>query len=49
MIIEDVDVVPDDDDAALLYINVHYRPKATNDPRNLVFPFYTILSEGEEA
>jgi phage baseplate assembly protein W len=47
VIIEDVDVVPDDDDAALLYINVLYRPKATNDPRNLVFPFYTIPSEGE--
>jgi hypothetical protein len=47
VIIEDIDVVPDEDDAALLYINVHYRPKATNDPRNLVFPFYTIPSEGE--
>ena len=47
VIIEEVDVVPDEDDAALLYITVHYRPKATNDPRNLVFPFYTIPSEGE--
>ena len=47
VIVEEVDVVPDDDDAALLYITVHYRPKATNDPRNLVFPFYTIPSEGE--
>jgi phage baseplate assembly protein W len=47
VIVEEVDVVPDEDDAALLYITVHYRPKATNDPRNLVFPFYTIPSEGE--
>jgi phage baseplate assembly protein W len=47
VIVQDVEVVPDEDDAALLYINVHYRPKATNDPRNLVFPFYTIPSEGE--
>src|SRR5476649_2054903 len=31
VIIEEVDVVPDENDAALLYINVHYRPKATND------------------
>jgi hypothetical protein len=27
---------------ALLYIDVRYSIKATNDPRNLVFPFYVI-------
>jgi uncharacterized protein len=47
VIVQDVEVVPDADDGALLYINVHYRPKATNAPRNLVFPFYTIPSESE--
>ena len=26
----------------LLYIDVHYALRGTNDPRNLVFPFYTI-------
>ncbi len=45
--VEDVIVTPDESDSALLYIDVHYRPKATNDPRNLVFPFYTIPSEVE--
>jgi uncharacterized protein len=45
VIIEDVEVTRDDADSSLLYIDVRYRPKATNDPRNLVFPFYTIPSE----
>jgi uncharacterized protein len=48
VIVEEVDVLPEEDDPSLLYINVHYRPKGTNDPRNLVFPFYTIPSEGEQ-
>ena len=47
VIIEDVDVTARRGGPALLYIDVRYRPKATNDPRNLVFPFYTIPSEGE--
>jgi len=29
-----------------LYIDVNYVLKGTNDPRNLVFPFYTIPEEG---
>ncbi|MCC6626334.1 MAG: GPW/gp25 family protein [Chloroflexi bacterium] len=36
---------PDTD--ALMIIDVRYRVRATNDERNLVFPFYTI--PGEEA
>ena len=47
VLIDDVVVTPDPDDQAVLYIDVRYRPKATNDPRNLVFPFYTIPSEGD--
>jgi phage baseplate assembly protein W len=47
VLIDDVVVSPDDDEPSLLYIDVRYRPKATNDPRNLVFPFYTIPSEEE--
>jgi phage baseplate assembly protein W len=44
-----VDVTPDRDDAGLLYVDVGYAVKATNDQRNLVFPFYTIpLHEGDE-
>jgi phage baseplate assembly protein W len=41
----DVVVYPDDDDPMLLYVDISYRIRATNDPRNLVFPFYTIPSE----
>ncbi len=33
------------DDASLIYIDVHYSVGDTNDPRNLVFPFYTIPPE----
>jgi phage baseplate assembly protein W len=47
VLIDDVVVAPDADEPSLLYIDVRYRPKATNDPRNLVFPFYTIPSEEE--
>ena len=31
----------------LLFIDIQYRSKATNDRRNLVFPFYTIPEEAE--
>ena len=30
-----------------LYIDVRYKIRGTNDPRNLVFPFYVIPAEGE--
>jgi uncharacterized protein len=43
-----VDVTPEHD-VAMLYVDIKYTIKATNDARNLVFPFYTIpLSEGDE-
>lgn len=46
--IEQVDVYPDEANPGLLYIDIGYVVKATNDTRNLVFPFYTIPeSEGE--
>jgi|SRR5580704_15852428 phage baseplate assembly protein W len=46
--ITDVDVTPGDAEIGLLYIDISYVVKATNDRRNLVFPFYTIpLEEGE--
>ena len=46
--IVDVDVTPDPDGTGTLYIDIHYAVKATNDRRNLVFPFYTIpKGEGE--
>ncbi|APX04066.1 GPW/gp25 family protein [Arthrobacter sp. QXT-31] len=36
-------------DAGLLLIDVQYTIRGTNDPRNLVFPFYVIPRNGEEA
>ena len=44
--VADVDVNPDPEDASLLYIDIRYCIRSTNDPRNLVFPFYTIPEEG---
>jgi uncharacterized protein len=46
----DVDVVAvsvDGDDPSILYIEISYTIKTTNDRRNLVFPFYTIPQEPE--
>ena len=43
--LDDVLVTIDDNDRSLLYIDVRYRIKDTNDPSNLVFPFYTIPPE----
>lgn len=46
--VEKVDIYGDAQRQGLLYIDVKYRVKATNDPRNLVFPFYSIPEEAEE-
>ena len=40
--VDDVDVTVDSDDASVLYIDIRYSVRGTNDPRNLVFPFYVI-------
>jgi len=45
--VDDVLVVQDDDDASLVRIEVVYRVRATNDRRNLVYPFYVIPREDE--
>ncbi|GAB1688904.1 GPW/gp25 family protein [Krasilnikovia sp. M28-CT-15] len=42
-----VEVNPAEDDPSVLYIEITYRPKDTNDHRNLVFPFYTIPDDPE--
>jgi phage baseplate assembly protein W len=40
----------DGGDEGTLHIQIGYRIRGTNDPRNLVFPFYVIpASEGEPA
>jgi phage baseplate assembly protein W len=46
--IEAVNVFPSPEDNNLLYIDIQYRAKDANDPRNLVFPFYTIPDDGSE-
>ncbi|MEZ0240736.1 MAG: GPW/gp25 family protein, partial [Chloroflexota bacterium] len=43
--VNDVVVTIDVEDRSLLYIDVHYSLAASNDPRNLVFPFYVIPAE----
>jgi len=43
--VEEVNVNPDRQDPSRLFIDVRYRIKATNDVRNLVYPFYRIPGE----
>lgn len=43
--VENVSVEQDRNDASLVHITVAYRIRATNDRRNLVYPFYTIPRE----
>src|SRR4051812_18154561 len=40
-----VDVTADPEDRSTLYVQITYAIRGTNDPRNLVFPFYVIPSE----
>lgn len=47
--VQDVNVIPDPDESALVRILVTYLVKTTNDRRNLVYPFYVIPREGEES
>lgn len=43
--VEDVRPAQDDSDASLVRIEIVYRVRATNDRRNLVYPFYVIPRE----
>jgi phage baseplate assembly protein W len=45
----EVNAHPDPDDAARMLVDIHYEIKATHDKRSLVFPFYRIPGEPEEA
>lgn len=45
--VDRVDVTFDATRPSTAYIDVHYRLRDANDPRNLVFPFYFIPEEGE--
>lgn len=46
--VEEVVASPDVDADGKVAIAITYRIKATNDRRNLVYPFYVIPREGEE-
>ncbi len=43
--VTDVIVTPDPGDSGILFVDVRYTILSTNDPRNLVFPFYVIPEE----
>lgn len=43
--VDAVEPVQDEDDAGLVRIRIEYRVRATNDRRNLVYPFYVIPRE----
>ncbi|MEO7126835.1 MAG: GPW/gp25 family protein [Nakamurella sp.] len=45
VIADDVQAVPAADDPTMVTIHITYRVKATNDRRNLVYPFYVIPHE----
>ncbi|MGH2733823.1 MAG: GPW/gp25 family protein [Actinomycetota bacterium] len=47
--VKEVEVTFDAGDASTLYINISYAIRGSNDPRNLVFPFYVIPTEGERS
>ncbi|MFC0602572.1 GPW/gp25 family protein [Streptomyces palmae] len=40
--LDDLVFSADQEDPAVLYIDVRYRLRGTSDPRNLVFPFYLV-------
>jgi phage baseplate assembly protein W len=42
----DIDVQADPDEPTFISISIGYLVKATNDERNLVYPFYLIPKEG---
>jgi len=45
IIIKNVDVNPDSQDAGRLLIDIEYEVKSTRDRRSLVYPFYLIPGE----
>ncbi|MEO9137806.1 MAG: GPW/gp25 family protein [Jatrophihabitans sp.] len=45
--VEQVLPIPDGNEGGLIHIEVIYRVRATNDRRNLVYPFYVIPHDSE--
>jgi uncharacterized protein len=46
--VKEVKVIADDSDRSVVYLDIQYVTKDTNDRRNLVFPFYTIPEDGSD-
>jgi uncharacterized protein len=46
--IVNVRIQRDQADFGLIYIDIDYQAKLSNDRRNLVFPFYTIPTDGSD-
>jgi phage baseplate assembly protein W len=46
--VQEVEVTPVNEEFGKFLIEIVYVVRATNEERNLVFPFYTIPTEGEE-
>jgi hypothetical protein len=44
--VQDVIVTIDPGDSSIMYVDVQYGLRGTNDRRNLVFPYYTIPEDG---
>jgi phage baseplate assembly protein W len=47
--VHEIEVTRDPDEEATLLIDIRYSIRDTNDPRNLVFPFYVIPNEGGQS
>jgi phage baseplate assembly protein W len=47
--VTDVEVTSAPSDQSTLFVDITYSIRGTNDPRNLVFPFYVIPSEESPA
>ncbi len=45
--VDQVIPVPDEANGGLVRVAIHYRVRATNDRRNLVYPFYVIPHDSE--
>ncbi|MDT4976427.1 MAG: uncharacterized protein QOG98_2185, partial [Pseudonocardiales bacterium] len=45
--VQDVKPMIDDDENALVRVEISYTVRATNDRRNLVYPFYVIPHDSE--
>jgi uncharacterized protein len=43
--VEDIDVTFEEGGIGIMYLSITYAIRGTNDPRNLVFPFYTLPAE----